>query len=121
MHTFRYIARALESPQQRSEFEQLQQELSVRQSTTCFAQAAVSLIVALIVSGAAAKLFWDSARVPYLGILASAVALGAAGWSVSRYLKGRGHLRQELERFERLQGLRRSLGLDDPAALLPTR
>lgn len=111
----------MESLEQRSEFEQLQRELSVRQSTTCFAQAAVSLIVALIVSGAAAKLFWDSARVPYLGFVAAAVSLGLAAWSVRRYLSGRSHLRQELQRFDRLQALRRSLGLDDPAALLPSR
>ena len=99
--------------------EQLQLALSARQSTRSFAQFAVALAVALIVAGAAGKLSWDARGFPYFG-LAAAVAAGAiAVWSLRCYRRGMAELRVELERFERWQALRRSLGLDDPSALLP--
>jgi hypothetical protein len=109
----------LDAADARAELQKLEAELSDRLSTPCFAQFAISLVAALLVAGAAAKLFWDSARVPYLGILAALASVFLALWSVSRYRRGMAFLRSELERFERMQGLRRALGLDDPTALLP--
>ena len=99
----------------------MQTQLATRQSTTCFAQAAVSLVVALIFSGAAAKLFWDSAKVPYLGIAFAALSLGLALYAVLRYGRGRALLRGELAQYERMLDLRRALGLEDVSQLLPGR
>ena len=105
----------------RVELERLQEELSTRQSITSFAHAAVALLVAMIIAGAAGKLFWDSVKIPYLGIAAAITALGLVVFALARYARGRRQLRVELERFERMQGLRRSLGIDDPTAFLPGR
>ena len=106
---------------QQAEFERLQRDLESRLSITHFAHAGVSMVVALIVASAAAKLFWDSAKIPYLGILASVISLTDCGYGVVRYLRGRKVLRTEVEQFERMKNLRSSLGLDDPASLLPNR
>lgn len=103
----------------REELDRLQQELSARHSTRAFAQFAISLAFALILAGAAAKLFWDSARFPWAGILVAAFSLGLAAWSVGQYRRGKALLQSEVQRFERMQALRRALRLDDPAALLP--
>lgn len=107
----------------RQQLAQLQSELSERQSTTCFAQAGLSLIASTIFAGAAGKLFWDAlpGKTPYLAFVATTVALGLAVFAVVRYLKGRSVLRVELLRYEQLLGLRRTLGLDDPSTLLPNR
>jgi hypothetical protein len=91
--------------------EKLQEELSARQSVLHFSHAAVSMILALILAGAAAKLFWDSIRVPILGWVASAVSIGCAWYSVSRYRVGRRAYRDELARFESMKALRSRLGL----------
>lgn len=111
----------METADPRVELERLQQELSTRQSTTHFAHAAVSLMVAMIIAGASAKLFWDSVKVPYVGILAAAVAVGLAAYSVRHYRRGKRALKGEVADFERMQGLKRDLGLDDPSKLLPSR
>ncbi len=105
----------------RAELEALQAQLATRQSTTCFAQAAIALVVALILSGAAGKLFWDSLRTPYLGVAFAAASVVLAVYAVLRYGRGRALLRGELERFERMLDLRRALGLDDASQLLPGR
>ncbi len=99
--------------------EQLQAALATRQSTYYFAHAGVSFIVALILSGATGKLFWDSVRAPYLAWLLAAVTLGLAVYGLSRYRKAQVFLADELARYETLLELRRRLRLDDPAALLP--
>lgn len=101
--------------------EQLQAALSARQSTRSFAQFAIALAVAVIVAGAAGKLSWDAKGFPYLGIAAGLVAAGITAWAVRCYRRGMSELKLEIERFERWQALRRSLGIDDPAALLPRR
>ena len=116
--TFR---RALDTPALRAELEKLQSELSARASTLQFAHAGVSTLAALIIGSASAKLFWDSVKVPYLGILAAAVALGLAVYALIRCRQGLKSARLEQERFERMQGIQRTLGIDDPAALLPSR
>lgn len=99
--------------------EQLREALATRQSTYFFAHAGVSFIVALILSGATGKLFWDSVRTPYLAWLLAAVTLGLLVYAVSSYRKARVFLVDELARYETLLELRRRLRLDDPAALLP--
>lgn len=101
------------------QLEALQRELEARMSTFHFAHAAVSLGVGLVLAGGAGKLFWDSIRLPLLGVAAAAISLGCLGYSLFRYARGQSCLRVELERFESLKALRRSLRLDDPSALLP--
>lgn len=105
----------------RAELQKLQQELSIRQSTTSFAHSAIALVVALLLSGAAAKLFWDSIKLPYLGILAALASVGLALFAVARYRLGKAQMQTEERRFAELQSLKRTLGLDDPAGLLPSR
>jgi hypothetical protein len=111
----------LDTVDPRTELERLQQELSTRQSISYFARSAISLVLSLIVGGAAAKLFWDGTQVPLFGLTASTVALSLGCWSVHCYRRGSALLKIELERFERMQGLRQTLGLDDPSTLLPGR
>jgi hypothetical protein len=111
----------LTTPELKAEFEKLQDELSTRISTTKFAHAGVSLVAALILASASAKLFWDSAKLPYLGILAAALSLGLGIYALVSYRRGLTIARHESERFEQLRGLQRQLGLDDPASLLPSR
>lgn len=104
----------------RAEHDLLMARLSTRTSTEHFARAAVVSFVALIVCGAAGRLFWDSGHKHgswALGI--GTVGLVLLGYAASRYLRGRAVLAAELREFERLSALRRSLGIDDPASLLP--
>jgi uncharacterized membrane protein YebE (DUF533 family) len=103
----------------RAELDRLQQELADRRSISHFAQAGIGLVVAMILASAAAKLFWDSAKTPYLGIVAAIGAVALATYSVVQYVKGKRHLESELSRFEALKSLQRALHLDDPSALLP--
>jgi hypothetical protein len=107
------------SEELRSQLERLQERLATRQSILHFAHAGVSIIAALIFGAAAAKLFWDSAKLPVLGFAAAAVALGLLTYSLVRYAKGRRELAEELKRYGDLLELRRRLQLDNPSALLP--
>ncbi|HYO59160.1 hypothetical protein [Archangium sp.] len=97
----------------------LQEALSTRQSTLLFAHAGVSFVLAFILGGATGKLFWDSARAPYVAWLGLAVTLGLAVYGLMRYRQGRTVLADELVRYETMLELRRRLGLDNPTALLP--
>ncbi len=101
------------------QLERLQGALATRQSTLLFAQAGLSTIVALILGGATAKLFWDSARAPHLAWLGVAVTAGLFLYGLVRYRRGRTVLADELVRYAAMLELRRRLGLDDPSALLP--
>ena len=101
------------------QLERLQGALATRQSTLLFAQAGLSTVVAFILGGATAKLFWDSARAPHLAWLGTAVTAGLLLYGLARYRRGRTVLADELVRFAALLELRRRLGLDNPAALLP--
>jgi hypothetical protein len=107
------------SEELRSQLDRLQERLATRQSILHFAHAGVSVISALIFGAAAAKLFWDSAKLPVLGFGAAAVALGLLIYSGVRYAKGRRELTEELKRYGDLLELRRRLQLDNPSALLP--
>ena len=97
----------------------LQAELAVRQSTTHFARAGVSLVASAIFTGAAAKLFWDSIRFPVLGALSAVIASGLIVFAWVQYRRGLAHHRREMELFSSLQAVHRALHLDDPGALLP--
>jgi hypothetical protein len=101
------------------QLERLQEALSTRQSIHYFAQAGISSVAALILGGATAKLFWDSARAPHVAWLSLALTLGLVIFGVSRYRKGRTVLADELVRYQSMMELRRRLGLDEPSALLP--
>lgn len=103
----------------RSQLERLQESLATRQSILHFAHAGVSFVAALILAGAAAKLYWDSAKVPYLAFGATALVLGLVGYGVVRYSRGRRELAEELKRYGDLLELRRQLHLDNPSRLLP--
>jgi hypothetical protein len=103
----------------RSQLERLQERLATRQSILHFAHAGVSLLASLIFVGAAAKLFWDSTKVPVLGFAVAALALGLGIYSLVHYLKGRRELAEELKQYSDLLELRRRLQLDNPSALLP--
>ena len=107
------------SDELRSQHERLQASLATRASVLHFAHAGVSLLVAMILSGAAAKLFWDSVKVPYLGFVLVAVVLGLVSYSWVHYRKGRRELAGELKRYGDLLELRRQLQLDNPSQLLP--
>ncbi|MBZ4329236.1 hypothetical protein K8612_12935 [Corallococcus sp. AS-1-6] len=103
----------------RARFDQLQESLSTRQSTTHFTHAGVSLIAFMLISGAAGKLFYDSLRTPLLAWGATLLALGLLVYAFLSYRKGRAVLTEELKQYEALLALRRELHLDNPAALLP--
>ncbi len=103
----------------RTQLDQLQESLSVRQSTTKFAHAGVSTIAALLIGGAAGKLFYDSLRTPFLAWGAALLSLGLLVYALRNYVAGRKVLVDELQRYESMLELRRQLRLDDPAALLP--
>jgi hypothetical protein len=101
------------------ELESLRAQLASRASTAHFARTAVALVAAFVFTGAGAKLFWDSIRFPRLGLASVVVAVGLVGYAAVHYLRGRRELKRELQLFESLKGVRRSLRLDDPASLLP--
>ncbi|RKG78498.1 hypothetical protein D7W79_12695 [Corallococcus exercitus] len=103
----------------RARFNQLQDSLATRQSTTHFTHAGVSVIAFMLIAGAAGKLFYDSLRTPVLAWGATLVALGLLVYGFRSYLQGRKVLVDELQRYEALLALRRELHLDNPAALLP--
>ena len=103
----------------RARLPELQAQLAVRQSTTHFARAGVSLVACAIFTGAAAKLFWDSVRFPVLGAVAVLLAIGLVIYAWVQYRRGQAHHRREMELFASLQAVHRALRLDDPAALLP--
>jgi hypothetical protein len=109
-----------QNPEQlRSELDRLQESLATRQSVLHFAHTGVSFIVAMLVAGAAAKLFWDSMRVPLLAYVATLLSLGLTIYGLSHYFKGRRALAGELKRYGDLLELRRQLKLDNPSQLLP--
>jgi hypothetical protein len=103
----------------RVELEQLQRQLESRRSISHFAHAGISTLAAAIFAGAAAKLFYDSARFPILGAVASVICFALAVYAAGQYRKGKRLLRVELERFESLKALRRTLRIDDPSVQLP--
>jgi hypothetical protein len=103
----------------REQFDRLQEALSTRQSTELFAHAGGAFIVALILGGATGKLFWDSTRTPYVAWLGLLVTVGLLVYGLLRLSKARTVLADELARYATMMELRRQLGLDNPAALLP--
>jgi len=88
-------------------------------SITHFARTAVASVIAFILCGGVAKLLVDSRSLPILAIVGMAVILGLAIFAAVQYVRGRRAQRSEDTRYERMMELRRSLQLDDPAALLP--
>ena len=103
----------------RAEFERLQKELESRRSVTHFARAGLSSLLALISAAAAAKLFYDSIRFPILGLVAAVMCVALITYATRQYRKGRRLLKLELEHFESLKALRRTLRIDDPFVQLP--
>jgi hypothetical protein len=79
----------------------------------------VSTIAALLIGGAAGKLFHDSLRTPFLAWGAAALSLALLVYAFRHYRLGRKVLVEELKGYEAMMALRRQLKLDDPSALLP--
>jgi hypothetical protein len=98
----------------------LQAELRSRRSVFHFAHAAVSLLIAVIAACTGAKYFWDYDLddMPTLGALLGVSFVLFLYGSINWFL-GRRALKRELTLFSEMKGLRQTLGLDDPAALLP--
>ncbi|MBZ4398147.1 hypothetical protein K8640_13155 [Myxococcus sp. XM-1-1-1] len=103
----------------RTRLDQLQESLSVRQSTTHFAHTGVATMVALMFGGAAGKLFYDSLRTPLLAWGVALLAVVLLGYAFRRYVLGRRVLADELQRYQTMLELRSQLRLDEPSALLP--
>jgi membrane protein YdbS with pleckstrin-like domain len=104
----------------RAEHDQLMDRLSARRSTEHFAHASIATFIALIIAGAAGKLFWDEGTVYLVWVVLGAVlATGLLVHAVIRYVRGHRALSSEQREFARLEALRRSLGIDDAAAMLP--
>jgi len=101
------------------ELARLRAQLASRKSTVHFAHTGVALVMALIVTGAAAKLFWDSIRFSRLGLVAVLAAIGLVAYAVARYRRGKQELERELALYQSLKDVRQALRLDDPASLLP--
>jgi hypothetical protein len=104
----------------RAEHDHLLVRLSTRKSTEHFAHAAVSTFFGLTLAAAAGKLFWDrQLEFAWWVFAIASVAAVLLGHALVRYLLGRATLATERREFERLLALRRALGIDDPASLLP--
>jgi hypothetical protein len=108
----------------RAQLEQLQSELSSRRSIVHFAHSAVSLLVAMIFAGAAAKYFYDQfVLVREEHVLIGALFAGASAillvYAAVRFFVGRKWLKHEAARYQTMMDLRATLKLDDPSALLP--
>jgi hypothetical protein len=103
-----------------SRLDVLQAELKARRSIFHLAHAAVSLLVAMVAAGTAARLFWDYEfdQLPVFGaaVIVSFVMFvhGFIRWGL-----GRKALAREAVQFEELKRLRVVLGTDDPSMLLP--
>lgn len=111
----------MEATNLRTQHDDLLARLASRQSTLHFAHAAVSGFISLILLGAAGKLWWDFSEVdPEWAIASGALGLAVMIYSLTRYVLGKRTLARELADLEKLKTLRRELGVDDPAAMLPS-
>lgn len=104
----------------RQQYDALATALSTRRSTLHFAHAGVAMVLVIILSGTAGRIFYKSTpeHLPW-GWLTGALAVGIFTYALVRLVVGRRLLKNELADFARLQALRRELGLDDPARLMP--
>ncbi len=104
----------------RAEHDAVLSSLSARRSTLHLAHAAVSGFIGLTLVAVAAKLWWDYSEYNpeyFEGSLALAAMAGL--YSLVRLVIGRGHFKRERVALGRLLSLRRELGVDDPAVMLP--
>ena len=116
-----------ETVESREELERLQAELSSRRSIVHYAHAAVALLATLILGSALAKLYvdqdrlvgWENSEWRTAAYGLAAVAAGTFLYAAVRAVIGRGAMKREAQKFERLQAMRRKFNLDDPSALLP--
>jgi hypothetical protein len=103
-----------------SQLENLQEQLAARASVVNFAHAAVSMALALIIGGAAGKMFWDlDGEKEIWAFPVAALSLFLALYSTIRFVSGRKKQIEELKKFHQLEAIRRALQLDDPSKLLP--
>jgi hypothetical protein len=104
----------------RQRYDALAAALSTRKSTLHFAHASVALVVTIILTGTAGRVFWKGApeHLPW-GWASGALAAAIFVYAVVRLIVGRVRLKTELADFAQLQSLREQLGLDDPKRLMP--
>lgn len=114
---------ALSSPtvlDPRQQHDALLAELSLRVSVTHFAHAAVSGLVCGIAGSLSLGLVHGETQgPPWLVGLAAVVSGVAGGYSLLRALLGARDRTRENLKIAAMARLRRELGLDDPAVLLP--
>lgn len=96
------------------ELSRLTATLSIRESITDFAWAFGLACGAFVSGGLAVKLFRDSVRTPKVAYVLLVASLAMAGVTALRLWVGRRRFAAELRDFERMQALRRELGLDRP-------
>lgn len=101
------------------ELQRIQEELSIRRSTSFFARAGISFVGAFMFAGTAIKLLWDSSRISYLGIGSAFIFIALAWYGFFQYRAGKRWAQEEEMKYVRLLSLRRELSLEDPSALLP--
>lgn len=102
----------------RAEHDAVLSSLSSRDSTRQFAHGAISMILAVILFGTAAKLWWDFAlENPEWWMTSAALGAVVLSYSTFRLLMGTRLYGRERVQYVRLLELRRSLGLD---AVTPT-
>lgn len=111
----------MQATELRSQHDAMAERLASRSSILHFAHAAVSGFICLILLGASGKLWWDFSETnPEWALAMGGLGLAAMAYSLTRYFLGSRQLKRELADLEKLKALRRELGVDDPAALLPS-
>jgi hypothetical protein len=104
----------------RQQHDALLAELSLRVSVTHFAHAAVSGLVCAIAGSLSVGLVHGETKGPQWLVVLAAVVSGLAGtYSLVRILLGGQTRARENLKIAAMAKLRRELGLDDPAVLLP--
>lgn len=102
----------------RTEHDAVLSSLATRGSTKHFANAAVSVFVALMLGGTTARLWWEGQR-PDWTMLAGCLTLLVLAYAALRLGLGTGAHKKERVQLGRLRELRAALGVDAPAPLKP--
>jgi hypothetical protein len=101
----------------RAEHDAVLSNLSTRDSTHQFAHAAVSLFLSVALFGTSARLWIDyGTDNPEWTAIAAALGVVALGYSVTRFAFGGRAYSRERTQVTRLLELRKTLGVDAPAA-----
>lgn len=102
----------------RAEHDAVLSSLATRGSTKHFANAAVSVFVALMLGGTTARLWWGGQRPDWTMLAGASTLLVLAYAAVRIGLGARAHKKERVQ-LVRLRELRAALGVDAPASLAP--